>query len=118
MALSSLFLNRSGKAGCVSCRKTHSVGDLESCAACDRLVCKTCATYRRQGNPYGYVCKTCYRKLQLILPCRQSDTIVKVPMGNPRFYLVVHSKYTLCIACGSDTYKKNWGCVQCGFVGD
>lgn len=62
MALTSRFLNASGNAGCVSCRKTKSISELESCTLCDRFVCKGCATYRRQGSPYGYVCKTCYRK--------------------------------------------------------
>lgn len=59
MALSSTFLNEKGQAGCVSCRKTTSVSNLVTCAVCDRFVCKSCATYRKQGNPYGYVCKSC-----------------------------------------------------------
>ncbi len=39
-------------------------------------------------------------------------------MKNFGMFWTVNSKYTLCIACGADTYKKNWGCIQCGFVGD
>lgn len=64
MALGSSFLTEDGKAGCVSCRKTHTIRNLESCAGCGRFVCKDCATYRRQGNPYGYVCKSCYSNLK------------------------------------------------------
>ena len=64
MALSSNQLNEEGKAGCVSCRRTTSINALESCACCDRFVCKSCATYRRQGNPYGYVCKSCYQRVK------------------------------------------------------
>lgn len=59
MALSSGHLNERGQAGCISCRKTTSVSSLETCVVCDRFVCKSCATYRKQGSPYGYVCKRC-----------------------------------------------------------
>lgn len=64
MALTSKYLNKEGKAGCVSCRKTTSINDLQNCVGCGSLVCKSCATYRKQGNPYGYVCKTCFNKLK------------------------------------------------------
>lgn len=59
MALSSEYLNEKGQAGCVSCRKTTSINILETCVVCDKFVCKNCATYRKQGSPYGYVCKRC-----------------------------------------------------------
>ncbi len=62
MALSSEYLNENGEAGCISCRKTTPFNLLESCAACNRFVCKSCAIYRKQGNPYGYVCKSCNQK--------------------------------------------------------
>ena len=59
MPLSSEYLNEKGQAGCVSCRKTMSISSLKSCVVCDRFVCNSCATYRKQGSPYGYVCKRC-----------------------------------------------------------
>ncbi len=64
MALTSTHLNKEGKAGCISCRKTTFITDLQDCVGCGRFVCKSCATYRRQGNPYGHVCKACYQKLK------------------------------------------------------
>lgn len=36
---------------------------LEVCAVCDRFVCTDCAKYRRQGNPYGWICKKCALKM-------------------------------------------------------
>lgn len=64
MALSSEYLNEDGEALCVSCRKKKGVADLETCVMCEKFVCKSCATYRRQGNPYGYVCKRCLNSLK------------------------------------------------------
>lgn len=64
MGLNSEALSEDGYAICISCRKKTSVGELELCVECDRFVCKNCATYRRQGNPYGWVCKKCREKLK------------------------------------------------------
>lgn len=52
-----------GYALCVSCRKKKSLEELaDQCIFCGKWVCKKCATYRRQGVPYGYMCKTCKSK--------------------------------------------------------
>ena len=64
MSLSSKGLNENGYAMCTICRKKKFVSELETCAVCDKFVCKDCATSRRQGNPYGYVCKRCSEKLK------------------------------------------------------
>lgn len=56
-------LDSDGSAICKDCRTKHRVNGLETCVLCDHFVCKSCATYRRQGSPYGYVCKACYRRL-------------------------------------------------------
>lgn len=63
MGLSTSSLNQKGYAACTICRKKKFVSELETCAVCGKFVCKDCATYRRQGNPYGYVCKRCMQKL-------------------------------------------------------
>lgn len=63
MGINSRDLNEDGYAMCVSCRKKKSISDLaDKCVFCDRWVCKSCATYRRQGVPYGYMCKACKQK--------------------------------------------------------
>lgn len=64
MSLNSSSLNENGEALCVSCKKKFGISNLETCVVCDKFVCKSCATYRRQGDPYGYVCKSCQNKLK------------------------------------------------------
>ena len=64
MSLSSARLNENGYAICTICRKKKFISELETCVLCDKFVCKDCATYRRQGNPYGYVCRRCAIKLK------------------------------------------------------
>lgn len=64
MGINSYALNQEGDAMCVSCRKKTHVDKLELCAVCDRFVCSNCAKYRRQGNPYGWVCKKCALELK------------------------------------------------------
>ena len=61
---SSDYVAEDGKVKCTSCHKVVPLLQAESCVCCDKFVCKTCATYRRQGNPYGYVCKRCYIQLK------------------------------------------------------
>lgn len=63
MKFNSTQLNEKGEAMCISCRKKFTVSNLKTCVACDRFVCASCATYRKQGNPYGYICKRCNTKL-------------------------------------------------------
>ena len=58
------YVSEDGQAQCTSCRKVCPLSQLESCVCCDKFVCKSCATYRRQGNPYGYTCKRCHRQLK------------------------------------------------------
>lgn len=63
MGTNSRSLDREGNAICISCRKKKALYDLaDQCVMCDRWVCKECATYRRQGMPFGYVCKACKNK--------------------------------------------------------
>lgn len=57
-------VNKNGDVMCASCRRKVSVADAKVCSCCDKFVCTRCATYRRQGNPYGYVCRGCYNKLK------------------------------------------------------
>lgn len=64
MSYNSNSLNDAGEAMCISCRKKFSVRELEHCALCQKFLCKSCATYRKQGNPHGYVCKGCMGKLK------------------------------------------------------
>ncbi len=52
-----------GRVKCISCRKDFRISDVVDCIRCDRFVCTSCATYRKQGDPYGYVCKSCKIKL-------------------------------------------------------
>ncbi len=59
-----ISLDKDGRAVCISCRQKKSISDLENCVGCDHFVCKSCATYRRQGSPYGYVCPSCYQKMK------------------------------------------------------
>ena len=63
MSYNSESLNENGEGMCISCRKKFPLHQLETCEVCQRFVCKSCAVYRRQGYPYGYVCKSCARKL-------------------------------------------------------
>lgn len=63
MGINSKDLSEDGYALCVSCRKKKFIEDLaDQCVMCGRWVCKSCATYRRQGYPYGYMCKSCKNK--------------------------------------------------------
>ncbi len=64
MGYSTRYLNEEGFAACVDCRRKKFINDLAECAVCGRWVCKSCASYRRQGNPFGYVCKRCKVKLK------------------------------------------------------
>ncbi len=64
MGLNSNGLSEDGYAKCVSCRKKTFISNLELCVECDRFVCSNCARYRRQGNPYGWVCRKCAAKLK------------------------------------------------------
>lgn len=64
MGINSDHLSIDGKGKCISCRKNFSISKLETCVICDRFVCKTCATYRKQGSPYGYVCKSCSKSIK------------------------------------------------------
>lgn len=64
MAYNSEYLDENGYGMCISCRKKIFIHNLESCAICERFVCKDCATYRKQGNPFGYVCKKCLQDLK------------------------------------------------------
>jgi len=60
MGINSKTLSKDGYALCTSCRKKKSFEELaDQCEFCGRWVCKDCATYRRQGNPFGYMCKAC-----------------------------------------------------------
>ena len=61
--LSSEFINEEGFTRCTSCRRKISVSDAEMCMGCMRFVCPSCRKYRKQGNPYGYVCKKCQKEL-------------------------------------------------------
>ena len=63
MGVNSSNLNEKGNAKCNSCGKTVFVSNLQSCVVCGKFVCSSCATYRRQGNPHGYVCKHCKSKI-------------------------------------------------------
>lgn len=64
MSYNSESLNEAGEAMCISCRKKFSIHELENCAICEKFICKSCATYRKQGNPYGYICKKCLERLK------------------------------------------------------
>lgn len=64
MGYNTEYANENGEVMCTSCRKKVKDGSFKVCVCCDKFVCKNCATYRRQGNPYGYVCKRCYNKLK------------------------------------------------------
>lgn len=59
MSYNSTSLNQKGEAMCISCRKKFFTSNLQNCAMCEKYVCKQCASYRKQGNPFGYVCKSC-----------------------------------------------------------
>lgn len=60
MGINSRNLSANGYALCVSCRKKKFIEELaDQCVFCERWVCKKCAIYRRQGNPFGYMCKLC-----------------------------------------------------------
>lgn len=63
MGYSTKTLNENGYAACVDCRKKTFIKDLAECVYCGRWVCKKCATYRRQGLPFGYMCKRCKSKM-------------------------------------------------------
>lgn len=63
MGISSNTLSIDGFALCISCRKKTFIDRLEVCVVCDRFVCADCAKYRRQGNPYGWICKKCALKI-------------------------------------------------------
>ncbi len=63
MGLSPNYINEEGNAACCVCRKKVYISDVETCIICDKFVCKNCARYRKQGSPYGYVCKKCMAKL-------------------------------------------------------
>lgn len=63
MGINSRELSRDGYAMCISCRKKKPLSELaDQCVICERWVCKECATYRRQGLPFGYMCKACKNK--------------------------------------------------------
>ncbi len=63
MGINSRQLSIDGRAMCVSCRRIKNLEELaDTCIFCERWVCKECATYRRQGSPFGYMCKSCKRK--------------------------------------------------------
>lgn len=53
------IIDEGGNFICISCRKTKQFSESETCAACDKFVCKSCAVYHRQF-PYGYFCKKCH----------------------------------------------------------
>lgn len=55
MSLNSKQLNEQGHALCGDCRKKFFVSDLDSCAYCDKFVCKSCA---RKKNGFT-ACKKC-----------------------------------------------------------
>lgn len=63
MGYSTKTLNESGYASCVDCRRKFFISDIVECVFCERWVCKSCATYRRQGTPFGYMCKRCKSKI-------------------------------------------------------
>lgn len=60
-SLNSKDLDENGYALCCVCRKKKFCTDLETCSECDRWVCSSCRSYRRQ-SPFGYICKKCYLK--------------------------------------------------------
>lgn len=65
MGINSNYLSSDGFALRISCRKKKFVKDLQGpCIGCDRFVCKECATYRRQGPIYGWMCKACKEKMK------------------------------------------------------
>ena len=65
MGTNSNEMDANGNTKCISCRKIKSATEVELCVGCDHFVCKSCATYLRQGVPfYGWVCKRCYAKVR------------------------------------------------------
>lgn len=56
-------LDESGRTNCIDCGEITFISDLAECVFCGCWVCKKCATYRRQGTPFGYVCKRCKSKM-------------------------------------------------------
>lgn len=65
MGTNSTQLDENFNTKCISCRRIVSGSDAELCVCCDRFVCKSCATYLRQGDPfYGWVCKKCYAQIK------------------------------------------------------
>lgn len=65
MGRNSNEINENGETICISCRRKKFISEVELCILCDRFVCKSCATYLRQGDPfYGWVCKRCYRSIK------------------------------------------------------
>lgn len=56
-------LDAGGYTNCIVCGKRKFIMELTECVFCGCWVCKSCATYRRQGTPFGYVCKRCKSKI-------------------------------------------------------
>ena len=59
IGISSNYINEEGYTRCVSCRKKIFIKDAQTCEVCQKFVCPSCRKYRKQGNPYGYVCLKC-----------------------------------------------------------
>ncbi len=62
LSVNSREYNEEGYGMCINCRRKKFISELVDCEICGRLVCKNCATYRRQGNPFGWICPKCKSK--------------------------------------------------------